>query len=74
PPSPSFAESPAAVAELPAAASPSPETSAAVALCTAAIRRRRLQHRQSLLIAVELPLRHGRRCPSPSPHPAAAPS
>ncbi|VFQ83168.1 unnamed protein product [Cuscuta campestris] len=33
-----------------------------------------LQRRQSLLIAVELPLRHCRRRPSPSPHPAAFPS
>ncbi|RAL49952.1 hypothetical protein DM860_002243 [Cuscuta australis] len=63
-------------------------SSAAVALSTAAIlavecnaavsplsvvRRRRLQRRQSLLIAVELPLRHCRRRPSPSPHPAAVP-
>ncbi|RAL37318.1 hypothetical protein DM860_000012 [Cuscuta australis] len=69
--------------------SPSPESSAAVALSTAAIlsvernaavspssvvRRRRLQRRQSLLIAVELALRHCRRRASPSPHPAAAPS
>ncbi|VFQ97362.1 unnamed protein product [Cuscuta campestris] len=72
-----------------AAVSPSPESSAAVALSTAAIlavecnaavppssvvRRRRLQRRQSLLTALELPLRHCRRRPSPSPHPAAAPS
>ncbi|VFQ83119.1 unnamed protein product [Cuscuta campestris] len=33
-----------------------------------------LQRRQSLLIAIELPLRHCHRRPSPSPHPAAAPS
>ncbi|VFQ83162.1 unnamed protein product [Cuscuta campestris] len=33
-----------------------------------------LQRRQSLLIAVELPLHHCRRRPSPSPHPAAASS
>ncbi|VFQ92438.1 unnamed protein product [Cuscuta campestris] len=72
-----------------AAVSPSPESSAAVALSTAAIlavrcnaavspssvvRRHRLQRCQSLLIAVELPLRHCRRRPSLSPHLAAAPS
>ncbi|VFQ76124.1 unnamed protein product [Cuscuta campestris] len=33
-----------------------------------------LQRRQSLLIVVELPLRHCRRRLSPSPHPAAAPN
>ncbi|VFQ85669.1 unnamed protein product, partial [Cuscuta campestris] len=45
-----------------------------VASTAGVLPRRRLQCRQSLLIAVELPLRHCRRRPSPSPHPAAAPS
>ncbi|VFR03539.1 unnamed protein product [Cuscuta campestris] len=78
---------PIAVAEPPAAVSPSPEIchhrrriaapprrALDVASTAGVLPRRRLQHRQSLLIDVELPLRHCRRRPSPSPHPAAAPS